>query len=118
MIRGERLKQLRKEKGLNQDKLAEIFGVKKSTICTYEKERRKPPYDMIQKYMEYFGVTSDYLLGMEKLGIKEEKEPFNYFAITDNEAKFLNLLKKEPLIYEILINDPKRGMDLLKRKIG
>jgi transcriptional regulator with XRE-family HTH domain len=33
---GERLKELRKEKGLSQSELARAFGTNKSTICNYE----------------------------------------------------------------------------------
>lgn len=95
MIIGERIKNLRIKHGYTQEELANIFGIKKSTICTYEKERRNPPYKIIRKYMELFGVTADYLLGVDKLSIKEEgKEPFNYFAITENETQISQPFKK------------------------
>lgn len=118
MIRGERLKELRIAKKLTQDELAHIIGLKKSTICTYEKEKRRPKYQVIQKYMELFGVTAEYLMGIDQLSIREEKEPFNYFTISNEEIEFLKLLRDNKLIYDILITDPKRGMDLIKIKIG
>ena len=35
MVKGDRLKALRKEKGLTQSQLGELIGVKKSVICDY-----------------------------------------------------------------------------------
>ena len=40
MIKGDRLKALRLGKGLSQKALGELIGVKKSTICAYEKQTR------------------------------------------------------------------------------
>lgn len=36
------LKDLRKSRGLTQEQLAHIVGLKKNTICSYEKKKRKP----------------------------------------------------------------------------
>lgn len=118
MIRGERLRELRLSKKMTQDELAHIMGLKKSTICTYEKEKRRPKYQVVQKYMELFGVTAEYLMGIDHLSVREDSEPFNYFTISNNEIEFLKLLRDNKLIYDILLNDPKRGMDLIKIKIG
>lgn len=37
-----RIKQLRKEKGLNQQQLAEIIGVSRAAIAYYETDQRTP----------------------------------------------------------------------------
>ncbi len=118
MIRGERLKELRLSKNMTQEDLAFIMGLKKSTICTYEKERRSPKYGVIQKYMEFFGVTAEYLMGIDNLSIREDSEPFNYFSMTENEIELIKMLRDNKLIYDILLTDPKRGMEIIKIKIG
>lgn len=61
---GERLKQLRREKNLTQEQLAEVFGVARNSIFSYETGRRIPDIEVLKSYAEYFGVTSDYLLGL------------------------------------------------------
>ena len=118
MIRGERLRELRLSKNMTQDELAFIMGLKKSTICTYEKERRTPKYEIIQKYMELFGVTAEYLMGIDHLSIREDQEEFNYFSMSSKEIELIKLLRENKLIYDILITDPKRGMEIIKIKIG
>ncbi len=38
--------------------------------------------------------------------------------MTKEEVTFINELKKNKMLYDILLQDPKRGIDLLKTKIG
>lgn len=63
MFREDRLKELRKEKGLKQQELADEINVSKSAIGMYELGKRLPPSDVLEKLADFFGVTSDYLLG-------------------------------------------------------
>lgn len=57
------LRDLRKEKALSQKELGDAVGVSASAIGMYEQNRRKPNTKMICKFAEYFGVSSDSLLG-------------------------------------------------------
>lgn len=61
---GERLKELRIENGLTQLQLAEILGISKSNISKYEAGSVEPNLDIITKSAVYFGVYTDYLLGL------------------------------------------------------
>ena len=38
--------------------------------------------------------------------------------MTNEEVRFIEELKKDKLVYNILFEDPKRGVDLIKKKIG
>ena len=64
-IFGERLKNLRKEAMLSQEKLAEILHIDKSTIAKYETGKISPSIEMLIILAKYFKVTTDYLLGLE-----------------------------------------------------
>lgn len=59
----ERLKQLRLENNLTQEKLGDLLGVKKYSIYTYEKNRSEPDIDGLIILADYFGVSIDYLVG-------------------------------------------------------
>jgi len=59
----ERLKELRKEKGLTQKELADTFFITKSSICKYETGVNSPENKLLQNLAEYFNVSVDYLLG-------------------------------------------------------
>ena len=60
---GERLKELRVEKGISQKNLAEIFNIARSTLSQYESNQRTPSDEIKVKLSEYFNVSLDYLLG-------------------------------------------------------
>jgi len=44
--------------------LAEEIGTTKSTISRYENNKREPKKHFIEKTADYFGVSTDYLLGL------------------------------------------------------
>lgn len=59
----ERLRQLRKAKGLTQAQVAEILGGTKMMISSYEQGTRFPSYPTLVKISKLYGVSTDYLLG-------------------------------------------------------
>ncbi|MBQ8573135.1 MAG: helix-turn-helix transcriptional regulator [Ruminococcus sp.] len=62
---GIRLKELRLKAGLTQKQLADRLGLTKSVISYYELIERYPSPDILVKLSTIFGVTTDYLLGLE-----------------------------------------------------
>lgn len=65
---GEILLSLREKSGLTQNQLAQRLGLKNSTISKYELSITPPPALMVRKIAKEFGVSSDYLLGLEVSG--------------------------------------------------
>ncbi|MBU8728352.1 MULTISPECIES: helix-turn-helix domain-containing protein [Bacillus] len=59
---GDRLRILRKNKKLSQEKLGSVFGLAESTISMYERNNREPDYATLVKFAEFFNVSIDYLL--------------------------------------------------------
>lgn len=59
-----RLKMLRSEAGCKQSDLAEALHTSVSVISNYE-NGREPPLGMLMQFAQYFGVTTDYLLGFQ-----------------------------------------------------
>lgn len=59
----ERLKLLREERGLSQDKLGKEIGVSRYAIYTYEKGKAFPTVEGLVMLADHFDVTTDYLLG-------------------------------------------------------
>jgi len=119
MINGKRLQKLRKDKGLTQEALGNALGVSKSSICCYEKGNRTPSLENLIDLMYLFNVSADYLLGLDH-GIKtissnnEDKVVF----LTKEEIEFIEELRKDNLVYEILFDNPKRGAEVIKNRIG
>lgn len=62
MNAGNRLKQLREEKGLSQSEVAKIIGVGRTTYLKWENGENQPTRKLDQ-LSQFFGVSIDYLLG-------------------------------------------------------
>ena len=57
-----RLKQLRKERGISQLKLAMDLSMNQNTISRYETGKHEADYDTLIKLANYFNVSIDFLL--------------------------------------------------------
>lgn len=58
-----RLKQLRKERGITQLKLAMDLNMNQNSISRYETGDHEADYETLIKIADYFNVSIDYLLG-------------------------------------------------------
>lgn len=59
----ERLKQLRVEAKLTQQQMAEAFNIKQPTYAQWETGRTKPKGETLERFADFFNVSTDYLLG-------------------------------------------------------
>ena len=65
MTIGERIAKLREKRGLSQSQVAKDLNVATSTIGMWETGKRGLKDDNLKMIAEYFGVSSDYLLGIK-----------------------------------------------------
>jgi len=69
----EKLQELRKQKGLTQEELAELLFVSRTAISKWESGRGYPNIDSLKAIGKFFGLTIDELLsGNELLNVAEE----------------------------------------------
>ena len=59
----ERLRSLRESVRLSQVKMAEIVGVKQSSLNRYELNQASPTFETLTRYADYFDVSMDYIFG-------------------------------------------------------
>lgn len=64
IILGKRLKELRKERGLTQTEVATALHLNSVTYLHYEKDQREPSLAVLAEMALFFGVTTDYLIGL------------------------------------------------------
>ena len=57
-----RLKQLRRQRGISQLKLAMDLGLNQNSISRYESGEREADYQTLIRLADYFNVSVDYLL--------------------------------------------------------
>ena len=75
-----RLRQLREELHLRQDQVAQLMGVNKNAISTYENGTREPSLGMLVRLAHLYRVSTDYLLG------RSNNRTIDLSGLTDQEA--------------------------------
>ena len=71
---GDKLKTLRKGRGLTQFELAEKVGLSRCTISNYECGRRSPHISEIRVLADFFGVSFDFF------GVETQDEGFELLS--------------------------------------
>ena len=110
----ERIKQLRKKKGISQSELAELIGVKNNTVSTWERGTRKPDFEALNLLSNYFAVSFEYILGSsdkEEARVKPTQDELDQLALSaladelyDNVKKYCMLSNKSQKMIDALIN--------------
>ena len=67
----DRLKRLREARGLGQKDVSDQLNLKLRTYSSYENNEREPNSEVLVSMSKFFGVSIDYLLGIDKLRIKQ-----------------------------------------------
>lgn len=71
MLKYERIRDIRIDKGLTQKDIADIVNVKQNTYCQYEIGVLNYPLDVVIKLAQYYNVSVDYLVGLT-----DQPEPY------------------------------------------
>lgn len=75
----QRLRELRTEKKLTQDQMAEKLGITRPAYTAYELGKRQPDYEGLTKIARIFDVSTDYLLG--------NSDKRHYYDLTEKDEK-------------------------------
>ena len=71
---------------MTQRQLAQLIGVTKSMVSAYETAIRYPSYDILIRLASVFGVSTDYLLGLET------RRRLNAEGLTERQIQIINEL--------------------------
>lgn len=104
MTIGNRIKILRKQKGLNQTQLGHVLGVTLNTVFNIESGKTDISSEMLKALSEYFGVSADYLL----TGKEGENE------ISPEEQEVIKLYREDGQMRDIL----KTAISIKKKAIN
>ena len=104
----ERLKELRKDRGLKQSDLAAHFKVDRTTFTKYETGDREPDFKMLHALADFFDVSTDYLLGRTNA-----KNP----RVIQGKKKEIHLQLKKNEGADFMINEKVMFVNKLAEKI-
>lgn len=103
----ERLIQLRNERGLSRQQVADDLQISRASLEYYEKGKRAPDIETLYNIADYFHTSADYLLGRtpNKTTNPKLQEACNYTGLSEKAVE--NLIKmqdthKNPFIYPFL----------------
>ena len=110
----ERIKQLRKKKGISQSELAALIGVKNNTVSTWVRGTRKPDFEALDLLSDYFEVSFEYILGSsdkEEARVKPTQKELDTLALSsiadeikEITEKYSRLSDKSQKMIDALIN--------------
>lgn len=81
MTLGQRLYEMRKEKGFSQEKVAEALGVTRQTISKWETDQTTPDFDKILPLCELYNITTEELL-------RGEEKPKKTYEYTNTDSNY------------------------------
>ena len=96
-----KLSELRRERGISQKKAATDLGISQALLSHYEKGIRECGLDFVIRCSEYYGVTTDYLLGVSEsrngldidaMNKQEENGEFSVFTLGKATKYLLDLV--------------------------
>ena len=61
-----KLRELREDRDLTQQQIAEILNCKQNTYQQYESEKRQLPLTVLKKLCLFYKVSADYILDLPK----------------------------------------------------
>lgn len=93
---GERLKQLVKEKGLEQQEVAAQLNIKSPTFNGYVGNKREPSISKLKQLASYFNVSVDYLIGYNDIRnpyLSHLPDEINKFVRNPENITYIELAK-------------------------
>lgn len=66
-----RLKDIREDRDIKQQEVADYLHIRQNTYSQYENGRRQLPVDILIKLAAYFQTSTDYILGLT-----DEPQPY------------------------------------------
>ncbi len=90
---GERIKTLRREAGLTQEKLAELLSISPQAVSRWETNLAMPDISLLPPLANLFGVTTDFLLEMDSYQkdlrkVEFDQAFFEYWRHDDKEKNY------------------------------
>ena len=121
LLFAQRLKELRKEKGLTQADLSSRMGYGYTTIGNYEKGRNEPSLSDLMLICEVLDVSADYLVGLSDVRkpymIPEKEELEHIYRQTRWLAEFCHeYLEKERIFFSDSETHEEKEQEKQKKK--
>lgn len=113
---GKRLRETRKSNHLTQEQLAKRIGVTKTSISCYESGSRTPTLETLIDLANELNVELTYFLGVDEYRVASDDISFG-INLAKDEIVLIKELRNHISLYEKLLDDPKRMIELIEKKL-
>ncbi len=107
MFLGYRLRLLRRQNALSQSELGKLIGVSKVSISGYEKGIRVPSMQILDKILNLFNVSADYILGRD-IHVVCEGIDDETLLMARSDVDIIREIRSRPELYNKIAENPKR----------
>jgi transcriptional regulator with XRE-family HTH domain len=99
---GNKIKEIRNQKGIKREDLAKLIGTSPAIIGRYERNERTPSIDVAKKIAQALDVSLDYLTGDSSVLVQDKKMVFRL-----EELQKVNPADKDRILYilDVMIKD-------------
>lgn len=115
-LMGQRIKELRKKNHLTQKELGGKLNVTKVSVCCYEKGTRTPSLETLIDLSNIFKVNINFLLGNDNYVISNDDDTCG-IKMAKEEIEIIRELRKYTNLYDRIIKDPKRAVELINKRL-
>jgi len=114
---GQKLTELRKQKGLSQDELATELSISQSSVSNYESGTTTPDSEILKKIADYFHIPVSYLFSDEKFLFHTNENNGGNSGYMVNST--LNVMSEKLIeLYELHLKEKDGLINYLKSKIA
>lgn len=97
MAKGDRIKALRKKKGLTQEELAKLLDTQRQTVSKYENGIiTNIPSDKVEEMSRILDATPEYILGWDLTAEQKEKPTAADDGLSENVRMLIDFAKSVP----------------------
>lgn len=107
----DRMKSLRKQRGLSQRDLAQALKVSYSTVAAWESGTRSPSVETQEDIADFFNVTLDYLYG------RDEGSVYYFDPEVAQYAEFLRSNPEYKVLFDASRKVPKEDIDFVRKML-
>lgn len=111
-----RLKEAREERGYSQETVGDAIGVTRNAICYYERGKRMPSIDIIEKIAEFLKVDFFWLVGKEITATVNRKSN-KIINISEEDWNIIRLIHSNPDLFNYLLDDTELKVAQISRYV-
>lgn len=110
---GERIKHVRKDKGLTQKEFAEKLGIARSTLAGYETNQITPSVNIVFKMANIFNIPPNYFLRVMMIKLDLQNNDYETVNIIHELGKLQDRLETQDLFINGQVVDSKSQLSEL-----